>query len=378
MDFNCWILVPDCTSLVAIYDSYKNLYSINSISVNDSVGYVTQLEIRNSLQQPVRILLSSPANFGTTKITSAALTLHIVQILVKYNFEWAFMLSESVGTTKEMDIRPAWGTTRRKVSVGTGIFVNTALLINNIHTTRDEFPEKSALDTVLAQVTAASLHESSAYRVATLSNNDRARKLWIRANVVTSETDWYNSDERIFERAHRTDYSIGVLDRYSYYFYDAIKQKPNIKAVSIVVVSRQINESESVQRRNTKYCYQAGLEQILGICQKLRYTNAGVLSVPTIVPSAQVQSVQVQSVQVQSLQRENEDLRRQLTTNTNKDTEDPHQCKICYDRKLQVVFLPCGHMVCQPCGNQILQNRNARFTCSFCKQNVRAINEVFF
>lgn len=50
-------------------------------------------------------------------------------------------------------------------------------------------------------------------------------------------------------------------------------------------------------------------------------------------------------------------------------------CKICLDRCVRYVFVPCGHTCCQECGMKTLQTNTK---CSFCRTDVSNMIKIFF
>lgn len=57
---------------------------------------------------------------------------------------------------------------------------------------------------------------------------------------------------------------------------------------------------------------------------------------------------------------------------TQKNITNSNICKICYDRELNIVFLPCGHIIaCETCSVKIL-------TCSICRTRIEKIVKVYF
>lgn len=50
---------------------------------------------------------------------------------------------------------------------------------------------------------------------------------------------------------------------------------------------------------------------------------------------------------------------------------DENLCIICYDRKKNVIYLPCRHQkYCEECSSQIAARVEGKFDCPFCKQTV--------
>lgn len=65
-------------------------------------------------------------------------------------------------------------------------------------------------------------------------------------------------------------------------------------------------------------------------------------------------------VDVKSLKRENEDMRERSS------------CKICRDAEVNVVFIPCGHLVCcLSCSHSIQK-------CPICRQEIRRSVKIFW
>jgi len=54
--------------------------------------------------------------------------------------------------------------------------------------------------------------------------------------------------------------------------------------------------------------------------------------------------------------------------------ENPTECVICMERKVEVVLLPCGHCVlCSQCGNNITGGK-----CPMCRASIQQIHRIFF
>ena len=65
---------------------------------------------------------------------------------------------------------------------------------------------------------------------------------------------------------------------------------------------------------------------------------------------------------------------------TNKTTN--HNCKICYNNKVDYALLPCGHTLCKECSSRISSEENVinNFQCPkcpFCKQQVTSYQKIF-
>lgn len=52
--------------------------------------------------------------------------------------------------------------------------------------------------------------------------------------------------------------------------------------------------------------------------------------------------------------------------------EDERLCKICFERKLNIIFIPCNHMVCcTECGKQ-------QQLCPICRRKIETVNQIYF
>ena len=47
------------------------------------------------------------------------------------------------------------------------------------------------------------------------------------------------------------------------------------------------------------------------------------------------------------------------------------ECKICYENKINLVIVPCGHVFCGKC----LQNQN---TCPYCRTKISNVQQLYF
>ena len=50
-------------------------------------------------------------------------------------------------------------------------------------------------------------------------------------------------------------------------------------------------------------------------------------------------------------------------------------CQICYDKKIDCIFLPCEHArTCERCATKM---RNSEKLCPWCKEKVEAIDHIY-
>lgn len=61
----------------------------------------------------------------------------------------------------------------------------------------------------------------------------------------------------------------------------------------------------------------------------------------------------------------------QETMDTDDEEEEDPKCKICRDEPINVVLLPCGHVLGFNCAEKVS-------TCPFCREKIRAIKKIFF
>ncbi|KAH9258219.1 hypothetical protein BASA81_003268 [Batrachochytrium salamandrivorans] len=47
------------------------------------------------------------------------------------------------------------------------------------------------------------------------------------------------------------------------------------------------------------------------------------------------------------------------------------ECKICFDKQVAIVLLPCGHVLCKPCGRKVTP------ACCFCKRRILTTNPIY-
>jgi len=50
-------------------------------------------------------------------------------------------------------------------------------------------------------------------------------------------------------------------------------------------------------------------------------------------------------------------------------------CQICYDKKIECIFLPCGHArTCEECATRI---KNSGHPCPYCRKSVSTTHRIF-
>lgn len=55
------------------------------------------------------------------------------------------------------------------------------------------------------------------------------------------------------------------------------------------------------------------------------------------------------------------------------DTEDTNKCKVCWDTETNYCFVPCGHLICDSCG----QHAEGEKRCPFCQQEVDRLQRIY-
>lgn len=76
------------------------------------------------------------------------------------------------------------------------------------------------------------------------------------------------------------------------------------------------------------------------------------------------------------LQQQCTDLQNRLESGPTSDTENSHKCKICWDKPLQIVIIPCYHVaVCEECSSSILLM--ARPKCPICRGPINDTKNVY-
>jgi len=54
-----------------------------------------------------------------------------------------------------------------------------------------------------------------------------------------------------------------------------------------------------------------------------------------------------------------------------------NDCKICVDRIINTVIIPCGHTICYVCYCRILERQQICPFCPFCKKQIKSFNKIF-
>ena len=177
-----------------------------------------------------------------------------------------------------------------------------------------------------------------------------------KANVISSSRDW--SDESIFEYALSYDAKIGILDKHSYEFYKVMNSKRTmVPFISVLGLCRFMGEAVNLDRA-LRAIQIAFLRVINDIAEKVRGRGSDQRMSVEVVPRTVVKD----------------------TSRGFKDKEDSTlECKICFDHKIDSVFLPCGHAVCcQDCAKRHISNGRGRSArCVTCNQNIYNVNNLY-
>ena len=169
-----------------------------------------------------------------------------------------------------------------------------------------------------------------------------------KGDVVSSYKEWEN--EGIFEYAKSYNNKIGILDKYSYDFYKAMNaSRSMIPFVSVLGLSGFVGDVVSSDKI-TRAIQISFLRVISDIVEKVRGTG---------------NKERMVVVEAKPLPSSSGD-----TT---------LECKICFDRKIDSVFLPCGHAVsCRNCAiRHTCSGKGRHARCMVCNQEVFNVNDLF-
>ena len=225
-------------------------------------------------------------------------------------------------------------------------------------------------------------------------------------------------EREMFKRAQRSCYTIAVADRYTAYFYRLMwSMSINDNYLALTCINRMVNESEDETDKYKLEAYKriyATLLQLIDTLDisvepiKMRLPFADnqtpIVGVPVI---AEKSNQRDDNEQINKLKRKAQELEEELTNaktvinsleETLNDTcnehldmmstittknrvkvetdEDLLKCKMCYEKNINTVVLPCKHaVICSECSDKLANNHvlPSAHQCVVCRTNINQV-----
>ena len=235
-------------------------------------------------------------------------------------------------------------------------------------------------------------------------------------------------DRDMFKRAQRSCYTIAIADRYSAYFYNLMwSMSVDDKYLALTCINRIVNESEDETDKYKSDAYTqlfATLLQLIDtldlsaepIKMRLPFTGNSVpmavapapaAAAPVVVAQNSNSHQPVDNEAINKLKRKAEELETELTTakavidsleqtlnetcNEHLDMistittsnsvksesdEDALKCKMCYEKNINTVVLPCKHaVICSDCSDKLAHNHAlpSAHKCVVCRTHITSV-----